>query len=182
MQRDVHVLTEIEDGRGGRLVWLADAGANLWLCGADAEGRIYLHELIFDDLLRGAGAKLLPPVSVDRGGKPVLPADFLGIAQDACFAYLDAPAGTVLDSGADGLTGAWVPGYFVVLGTPAGERFLCNATATARVWVFAEIDPPLRMPLSARGQEISTMVASPAPASTVSPTGLPMIAWATGET
>jgi hypothetical protein len=142
MPRDVRVVTEVEDGGGGRLVWLADADANLWLCGADSEGRVYLHDLIFDDLLKGAGAKLLPALSVDRGGKPVLPADLKALAQDACRAYLGDAAVTVLDSGPDGLAGDWVPGYFVYLEAGPGETYLCNATGNARVWVFARIGPP----------------------------------------
>lgn len=133
-------VTVVEDGSGGSFVWLTDADANLWLCGADADGRVYVFDLIFDDLLRGAGVKLLPPVSVDRDGKPVLPPDPVALAQSACQAYLGDAGSTVLNSGADGLEGNWVPGYFVFLGTKTGETFLCNATSNARVWVFARVD------------------------------------------
>ena len=131
------IVTAVNDGRGGSLVWLTDADTNLWLCSADARGSVYVYGLIFEDLLRGAGAALLPPVSVDRGGKPVLPPDPLGIAQGACRAYLDDTASAVLSSGPDGLEGGWIPGYFVFLETEAGDTFLCNATPNAQVWAFA---------------------------------------------
>ncbi|MGK2923377.1 MAG: hypothetical protein ACSLE4_11450 [Methyloceanibacter sp.] len=138
------IVTAVDDGRGGSLVWLTDADTNLWLCSADERGSVYAYGLIFEDLLRGAGAAFLPPVSVDRGGKPVLPADPLGIAQVACRAYLDDMASAVLNSGPDGLEGGWIPGYFVFLETKAGDTFLCNATPNAQVWVFARIGAPLR--------------------------------------
>ena len=32
----VDFVAEVGDGRGGSLVWLTDADANLWLCNADA--------------------------------------------------------------------------------------------------------------------------------------------------
>jgi hypothetical protein len=66
------------------------------------------------------------------------------VAQGACQAYLDDAAGAVLSSGPDGLEGGWIPGYFVFLGTEAGDTFLCNATANAQVWVFARIGAPLQ--------------------------------------
>lgn len=133
----------VGDDRGASLVWLTDADTNLWLCSADAEGHVYALSMIFDDLLKGAGAKLLPPVSVDRDGKPVPPADPLAVATNACQAYLGGEGGTVLADGPDGLKSDWVPGYFVFLGTKAGETFLCDATANAQVWVFARIGKPL---------------------------------------
>jgi len=136
-------VTAIDDGRGGSLVWLTDADANLSLCRADAAGHVYAYGLIFDDLLRGAGAKLLPSTTVDRNGKPVLPADPQKIAQGACQAYLEDPASVVSGSGPDGLKDDWLPGYFVFLETGAGETFLCNATPNAQVWVFAQIGEPL---------------------------------------
>lgn len=139
----MEVVTAIDDGRGRSLVWLTDADTNLWLCSADGAGRVYTRNLIFDDLLKGAGAKALPPTSVDRNGKPVLPADPLGIAQGACQAYLGDDPGVVLESGPDGLEGDWLPGYFVFLQTGTGETFLCNATPNAQVWVFARIGAPL---------------------------------------
>src|ERR1700693_2823259 len=35
------VVTAIDDGRGGSLVWLTDANANLWLCSAATDGHLY---------------------------------------------------------------------------------------------------------------------------------------------
>jgi hypothetical protein len=40
------VVTAIGDGRGGSLVWLTDADANLWLCSADTDGHIYAYPMI----------------------------------------------------------------------------------------------------------------------------------------
>ena len=40
------------------------------------------------------------------------------------------------------LTGDWIPGYFVFIETGAGT-YLCDATADAQVWGFAEIGDPL---------------------------------------
>ena len=137
----METITAIDDGRCGSLVWLTDAEADLWLCSADTLGRVYANTLIFEDLLHGAGAKLLPPVTVDRNGKPILPADPIGIAQGACEAYLGDSA-SVAGSGPDGLEGDWVPGYFVFLETRTGETFLCNATPNAQVWAFAKIGKP----------------------------------------
>ncbi len=57
------VVTAIDDGRGGSLVWLTDANANLWLCSADTDGHIYAYPMITGDLLNGAGADL---VNIDR--------------------------------------------------------------------------------------------------------------------
>ena len=37
----VDFVAEVDDGRGGSLVWLTDAGANLWLCNADADGQVF---------------------------------------------------------------------------------------------------------------------------------------------
>jgi hypothetical protein len=136
-------VTAIDDGRGGSLVWLTDAEANLWLCSADTGGHVYAYSLIFDDLLKGAGARLVEPVYLDGEGNPVAPApDPLAVAERACQAYLDG--GTVVGRGKDGLNADWLPGYFVFIETAAGETFLCDATPNAQVWVFARIGGPLR--------------------------------------
>jgi hypothetical protein len=122
-------VTAVDDGRGGSLVWLTDQDNNLWLCNADADGRVYAYSMIFDDLLAGAGASLVTPIILDRDGKPVSPPpDPLATAELACRAYLNAN---------------WLPGYYVFLETEAGETFLCDATANAQVWAFARIGEPL---------------------------------------
>jgi len=144
-------VTAIADGRGGSLVWLTDAEANLWLCSADGSGQVQAYKLIFDDLLEGAGAQLVTPIILDRDGKPVRPApDPLEMAALACQAYLDGKIGEVVGKvsvkGADGLNAGWLPGYFVFLETQAGETFLCDATPNAQVWAFARIGEPLGLP------------------------------------
>jgi len=141
-------VTAVADGRGGSLVWLTDAEANLWLCSADGASQVQAYKLIFDDLLEGAGAQLVTPIILDRDGKPVQPApDPLEMAALACQAYLDGKigevAGKVSVTGADGLNANWLPGYFVFLETQAGETFLCDATPNAQVWAFARIGEPL---------------------------------------
>jgi hypothetical protein len=137
-------VTAVDDGRGGSLVWLTDQDNNLWLCNADADGRVYAYSMIFDDLLAGAGASLVTPIILDRDGKPVSPPpDPLATAELACRAYLDGEGDEVVARGPDGLNTNWLPGYYVFLETEAGETFLCDATANAQVWAFARIGEPL---------------------------------------
>ncbi|HEV7462920.1 MAG TPA: hypothetical protein VGN85_03290 [Methyloceanibacter sp.] len=135
------VVTAIGDGRGGSLVWLTDADANLWLCSADTDGHIYAYPMITGDLLNGAGANL---VNIDQATDDgTLPEhDPLDVAERACQASLSEGPGNVVGSGKDGLTGDWIPGYFVFIETGAGT-YLCDATADAQVWAFAEIGDPL---------------------------------------
>lgn len=134
----------VADGRGGSLVWLTDAEANLWLCNADAQGQVYALSMIFDDLLAGAGAALVTPIFLDRDGKPRPPvAEPFAVAQSACQAYLGDEARPAVVSGQDGLGTNWLPGYFFFFETEAGETFLCDATANAQVWAFARIGEPL---------------------------------------
>jgi hypothetical protein len=140
-------VTAIADGRGGSLVWLTDAETNLWLCSADADGQVYAYDMIFDDLLAGAGAGLVKPIVIDGDGAPIEPVqDPLLVAEQACQAYLDGEGGTVVSKGADGLNANWLPGYFVFIETEAGETYLCNATPNAQVWAFARIGEPLGDP------------------------------------
>jgi len=143
-------IAAIDDGRGGSLVWLTDADANLWLCSADASGRVFAYSMIFNDLLGGAGASLAQPIYIGSDGKPIPPAqDPLAVAERACQAYLQGEpgrlAGKVVGKGGDGLNANWLPGYFVFIETDAGETFLCDATANAQVWAFAKIGEPLSL-------------------------------------
>jgi hypothetical protein len=135
------VVTAIGDGRGGSLVWLTDADANLWLCSADTDGHIYAYPMITGDLLNGAGANLVNiDQATDDGTVPEH--DPLDVAERACQASLSEGLGKVVGSGKDGLTGDWIPGYFVFIETGA-STYLCDATADAQVWAFAEIGDPL---------------------------------------
>ena len=137
------VVTAIDDGRGGSLVWLTDANANLWLCSADTDGHIYDYSMITGDLLNGAGADLVNiDQATDDGTVPTPEHDPLDVAERACQASLSEGPGKVVGSGKDGLTGDWIPGYFVFIETGAGT-YLCDATADAQVWAFAEIGDPL---------------------------------------
>ena len=68
----------------------------------------------------------------------------LTIAENACQAYLSDGPGKVVGSGPDGLDGDWVPGYYVFIETGNG-LVLCDATADAQVWGFAEIGDPLSL-------------------------------------
>jgi hypothetical protein len=53
------LVAAIDDGLGGSLVWLTDADANLWVCSADAAGKIYAYVMMSGDLLKGAGSWLV---------------------------------------------------------------------------------------------------------------------------
>jgi hypothetical protein len=152
-------VTAIADGRGGSLVWLTDEDTNLFLCSADADGRVYAYSMIFDDLLQGAGASFVEPLYIDGAGKPVAgAADPLAVAERACQAYLAGEAGTAVGTisskGADGLNDDWLPGYFVFIETEAGETFLCDATSNAQVWAFHRIGKPLSYPLLTFGNPV----------------------------
>jgi len=137
-------IAAIEDGRGGSLVWLTDAHANLWLCSADTEGHVYANTVMAGDLLQGAGANLvdIDPVT-DDGEVPPPELNPINVAERACRAYLSGGPGTVIGSGKDGLEGDWVPGYYVFIETSEGNIYLCDATADAQVWAFAEIGDTL---------------------------------------
>ncbi len=141
----VDFVAAVDDGRGGSLVWLTDANANLWLCNADADGQIFAYEKMTGDLLQGAGADLvgIEPV-VDEGDVTVPEKNPLTIAEKACQAYLSDGPGRIVGSGLDGLDGDWVPGYYVFIDTGDGLR-LCDATADAQVWSFAAIGDPLSL-------------------------------------
>jgi hypothetical protein len=141
----VDFVAAVDDGRGGSLIWLTDADANLWLCNADAEGQIFAYNKMVGDLLEGAGANLvgLQP-AVNESGVAVPEKNPLTIAENACQAYLSDGPGKIVGSGPDGLDGDWVPGYYVFIDTGAG-LVLCDATADAQVWTFAAIGDPLSL-------------------------------------
>ena len=143
-QQPATLVTIVDDSQGGSLVWLTDANANLWFCRADDQGRVYVYTEITRDLLGGKGAGLfnIEPAS-DDGGVSQPDRNPLDIAERACRALIEGDAGTVTGRGGDGLAGDWVAGYFVFIETGEGRVYLCDATADAQVWVFAEIGDPL---------------------------------------
>ena len=118
----------VEDGRGGSLVWLNDADAALWLCNVK-EGKVFALAQMTGDLLEGAGAYLVDPGDESGGDAGSPDKSPIAIAELACQAYLDNE-GKVIGSGSDGLSGDWVPGFFVFLETDKG-LFLCDATASS---------------------------------------------------
>ncbi len=124
-------------------MWLTDADANLWLCSADNDGHIFANTVMTGDLLKGAGANLvnIDQATDDGAGSPE--SKPIDVAERACQAYLSDGPGKVVGSGADGLEGDWVPGYYVFIETGQGGIYLCDATADAQVWAFAEIGDPL---------------------------------------
>jgi hypothetical protein len=90
--------------------------------------------MITGDLLNGAGADLVNiDQATDDGTVPTPEHDPLDVAERACQASLSEGPGKVVGSGKDGLTGDWIPGYFVFIETGAGT-YLCDATADAQVW------------------------------------------------
>jgi outer membrane protein assembly factor BamB len=138
------LVTAVDDGRGGSLVWLTDAESGLWLCSAGKDGKIYAYSLMAGDLLQGAGAGLIDLKPVSDGAAVVFPdPDPAEIALKACQIKLDGVKLEVIGHGMDGLRGNWVPGYFVFIETGEGRVYLCDATADAQVWAFAEIGAPL---------------------------------------
>ncbi len=143
------IITAVDDGRGGSLVWLTDADAGLWLCSADPDGKVYAYSLMAGDILQGAGAGLLDfkPV-VAEGGLPLPDPNPIEVAVKACQLKFDGVPVKVIARGLDGLRGNWVPGYFVFIETGEGELYLCDATADAQVWAFAEIGDPLDLATS----------------------------------
>lgn len=142
----VSFVAAVDDGRGGSLVWLTDADANLWICNADAEGHVFAYSKMIGDLLEGAGANLvnIEPAATNEGEVAIPEKNPLAIAESACQAYLSDGPGKVVGSGPDGLDGDWVPGYYVFIETSNG-LVLCDATADAQVWTFAEIAGPLSL-------------------------------------
>jgi hypothetical protein len=141
------VVTAIDDGRGGSLVWLTDSEANLWFCSADAAGKIYAYVVMAGDLLQGAGSVLVPDESFadDEYSVPLPDPNPLDIAELACKAYFpsDDPA-KVIGRGRDGLVENFVPGYYVFIES-GGHTYLCDATGDAQVWAFTEIGDPLAL-------------------------------------
>ena len=136
-------VASVDDGRGGSLVWLTDADANLWLCNADAEGHVFAYSKMTGDLLQGAGANLVAIDPVTNPGEIGTPEQNpLTVAERACQVYLPDGPGKVVGAGPDGLEGDWVPGYYFFIETGKG-LFLCDATGDAQVWAFAEIGDPL---------------------------------------
>jgi hypothetical protein len=142
-------VTAVDDGRGGSLVWLTDANSGLWLCSADSDGKIYAYSPMAGDILQGAGAGIvdLAPV-LDPGDVPLPDPSPIDVAVKACQIKLDGVPIKVIGRGIDGLRGAWVPGYFVFIETGEGQVYLCDATADAQVWAFAEIGAPLQFQTS----------------------------------
>ncbi len=69
----VDFVAAVDDGRGGSLVWLTDADANLWLCNADADGHIFAYSKMIGDLLEGAGANLVGIEPVVNEGEVAVP-------------------------------------------------------------------------------------------------------------
>jgi hypothetical protein len=139
------LVTAIDDGRGGSLVWLTDADANLWVCSADAAGKIYAFVMMSEDLLKGAGAWLVPDESFadDEYGVARPDPNPLDIAEAACQAFFPGGnPGKVIGRGLDGLADSFVPGYFVFFQSQE-HTYLCDATGDAQVWAFAEIGDPL---------------------------------------
>jgi hypothetical protein len=138
------LVTAIDDGRGGTLVWLSNDSYGLWLCSADSAGHVYAYSTIQDDMLQGAGANLLDGDQVASNGDVPLPSSNpIDIAARACQAYHSGEATNVIGSGQDGLGDDWIPGYYVFLQTGAGNVYLCDATADAQVWAFVEIGNPI---------------------------------------
>jgi hypothetical protein len=138
-------VTAIDDGLGGSLVWLTDSDANLWVCSADAAGKIYAYVMMTFDLLKSAGSWLVPDESFsdDEFGVARPDPNPLGIGELACKAFFPGGnPGKVIGRGQDGLAENFMPGYFIFFQSQE-HTYLCDATGDAQVWAFAEIGDPL---------------------------------------
>jgi hypothetical protein len=139
------LVTAVDDGLGGSLVWLTDADANLWVCSADAAGTIYAYVMMTGDLLKGAGSWFVPDESFgdDEFGVARPDPNPLDIAELACKVFFPGGnPGKVIRRGQDGLGENFVPGYFIFFQSQE-HTYLCDATGDAQVWAFAEIGDPL---------------------------------------
>jgi len=139
------LVTAIDDGRGGSLVWLTDGGADLWVCSADAASKIYAYVMMSGDLLKGAGAWLVPDESFSDDQYSVSRPDPnpLDIAELACKTYFPGgKPGKVIGRGQDGLVDNFVPGYFIFFQSEE-HTYLCDATGDAQVWAFVDVSDPL---------------------------------------
>jgi hypothetical protein len=138
------LVTVIDDGRGGSLVWLTDAKSGLWLCNADAQGNVYVYNPIGGDLLNGKGAGLVHiDHVVGEDGMPLPERNPIDVAEQVCVAYLPGEETKVVGSGLDGLSEDWVAGYYVFVAAGNDKLYLCDATGDAAVWAFSEISDPL---------------------------------------
>jgi hypothetical protein len=135
----VSVVSSVADtsGIGFSLVWLSDKENNLWLCDADAEGKVYSYSLMTSDLLAGGGPELIGLQLASDGG---LDGEPQVIAEKVCVAYL-TDGGEVVASEPDGLD--LDPGFVVFVKDEKGGLHLCNATGDAAVWAFEPIGDPL---------------------------------------
>ncbi len=135
----VSVVNAVDDGSGigFSLVWLTDKDNNLWMCDADAEGKVYSYTIVAKDLLSGGGPELIGLQLASDGTYDGQPQD---VAAKVCVAYLKGD-GEVVHIAPDGLDIA--PGFIVFVKDSSGHTYLCNATGDAGVWAFQAIGEPL---------------------------------------
>lgn len=135
----VSVGNAVDDGSGigFSLVWLTDKDNNLWMCDADAEGKVYSYTIVAKDLLSGGGPELIGLQLASDGTYDGQPQD---VAAKVCVAYLKGD-GKVVHIAPDGLDIA--PGFIVFVKDSSGHTYLCNATGDAGVWAFQAIGEPL---------------------------------------
>ncbi|MFZ2019473.1 MAG: hypothetical protein WAU90_12480 [Methyloceanibacter sp.] len=135
----VSAVNAVDDGSGigFSLVWLTDKDNNLWMCDADAEGKVYSYTIVAKDLLSGGGPELIGLQLASDGTYDGQPQD---VAAKVCVAYLKGD-GEVVHIAPDGLDIA--PGFIVFVKDSSGHTYLCNATGDAGVWAFQAIGEPL---------------------------------------
>jgi hypothetical protein len=135
----VSVVNAVDDGSGIglSLVWLTDKDNNLWMCDADAEGKVYSYTIVAKDLLSGGGPELIGLQLASDGTYDGQPQD---VAAKVCVAYLKGD-GEVVHIAPDGLDIA--PGFIVFVKDSSGHTYLCNATGDAGVWAFQAMGEPL---------------------------------------
>ena len=136
----VEVVTAIDNGKGYSLVWLTDTDGDLWMCHADNKGSIYAYEVIGGDLLEGEGPSLTGFELTSTGEPKGEPQE---IAAKVCVAAAESQPAKVVASRPDGLSGDWISGYSVFVQDGMGNHYLCNATADAAIWAWAELGDPI---------------------------------------
>jgi hypothetical protein len=133
----VETVTTVEDGLGDYLIWVKDKDGDLWMCNANAAGAVFTNVLMEGDLLKGDGAAFLGVERVNDGGipgyEPYVVAEALCANVGSYIEEMEVVV-TVEDGMGDYLT--W-------LKNANDELWVCNASASAKLYSFEPVDAPV---------------------------------------
>lgn len=124
----------VDDGMGDTLVWL-EAGDELWMCNANADGDIYFNVSVDMDLLEGGGVYL---VGWQEGGfdeAPELAAERLCVAVVEDYTAEGAFIVSTVDDG--------YGDYLVWLEGDDGNFWACNASTDGVLYALVNVDYPI---------------------------------------